>query len=212
MDAKKYRFSVFWSDEDEGYVAVCPDFRHVSAFGDTPEEALAEAQIALRLVIETYQAEGWPLPEPMVHGEYSGQFRVRLPKHLHAKLATQAETEGVSLNSLVMTYLAQAAAGGEAASAVQAAIQVAFQAVKATLDNSLAGMARAQTKPTPAPRDPDLVRRILERHLQGEGMRRGGVYEPRPTEPLDLEQARRDREVAASSIKARATQGERLTH
>jgi antitoxin HicB len=104
----KYGFNVFWSDEDQAFIATCPDFPGVSAFGDTEERALAEARIALRLAIETYQDEGWPLPEPKAQPTYSGQFRVRIPKTLHAQLVEQADTEGVSLNTLVVTYLSEA--------------------------------------------------------------------------------------------------------
>jgi predicted HicB family RNase H-like nuclease len=49
------------------------------------------------------------LPEPSVgpqRQEYSGKFNVRLPKSLHAALASEAEAEGVSLNQLVLTKLA----------------------------------------------------------------------------------------------------------
>jgi predicted RNase H-like HicB family nuclease len=105
---QNYSFKVLWSDEDQGYVAVCPEFPGVSAFGDTPEHALAEVKIPLEMAIETYEEEGWPLPEPKTHTEHSGQFRVRLPKHLHTKLAARAEDEGVSLNTLIATYLAEA--------------------------------------------------------------------------------------------------------
>lgn len=103
-----YSFNVFWSQEDQSYIATCPEFPTISAFGDTPEQALAEMQIALEMAIETYQEEGWPLPQPRTQPTYSGQFRVRMPKSLHSKLATQAEDEGISLNTLVVTYLSQA--------------------------------------------------------------------------------------------------------
>ena len=49
------------------------------------------------------------LPEPPVgpqRGEYSGKFNVRVPKSLHAALASEAEAEGVSLNQLVVAKLA----------------------------------------------------------------------------------------------------------
>src|SRR2546427_8805531 len=49
------------------------------------------------------------LPEPPVgpqRREYSGKFNVRIPKSLHAALASEAESEGVSLNQLVVTKLA----------------------------------------------------------------------------------------------------------
>lgn len=110
----KYGFKVFWSNEDRSYIAACPDFPGVSAFGNTTEQALAEAEVALRLAVETYQEEGWPLPEPQLQPSYSGQFRVRLPKSLHAQLAEQANIEGVSLNTVVVTYLSEAVGGRKA--------------------------------------------------------------------------------------------------
>jgi predicted RNase H-like HicB family nuclease len=117
----KYGFKVFWSDEDQAYIATCPDFPGVSAFGNTTEQALAEAEVALRLAVETYQEEGWPLPEPQLQPPYSGQFRVRLPKSLHAQLAEQANVEGVSLNTVVVTYLSEAVGGRMALTQTQRA-------------------------------------------------------------------------------------------
>ncbi len=103
-----YSFTITWSDEDEGYIAVCPEFPGQSAFGETVGESLTELKIALDLAVEIYQQEGWPIPEPRKLSVYSGQFRIRMPKFLHAKLAEQAEVEGVSLNTLVVTYLSEA--------------------------------------------------------------------------------------------------------
>lgn len=47
-----YPIVVFWSDEDEAYIATVPDLRSCSAFGDTPEEALREVQVAQELRLE----------------------------------------------------------------------------------------------------------------------------------------------------------------
>jgi HicB family len=49
------------------------------------------------------------LPDPPVgpqRREYSGKFNVRIPKSLHAALASEADAEGVSLNQLVVAKLA----------------------------------------------------------------------------------------------------------
>ncbi|MCY7376771.1 MAG: type II toxin-antitoxin system HicB family antitoxin [Pyrinomonadaceae bacterium] len=62
--SNKYAIQIFWSDEDEAVVAVCREFPGLSAFGETREEALREAQIALDLMIENYQSKGISLPEP----------------------------------------------------------------------------------------------------------------------------------------------------
>jgi predicted RNase H-like HicB family nuclease len=60
----KYTIQIFWSVEDETFVAVCQEFPGLSAFGETREDALREAQTALDLMIETYREKGIPLPEP----------------------------------------------------------------------------------------------------------------------------------------------------
>ena len=57
-----YGFDVFWSEEDGGYIATCPDFPGLSAFGETEEEAIVEGKAALRLFLEAIQAEGKPAP------------------------------------------------------------------------------------------------------------------------------------------------------
>ncbi len=61
---KDYFISIFYSEEDECYVADVPDLRGCSAFGDTPEEALAELQIAKALWLEVAREHGDPIPEP----------------------------------------------------------------------------------------------------------------------------------------------------
>lgn len=61
---KDYHINIFYSHEDEGYIADIPDLEHCSAFGETPEEALAEALVAKRVWLEAAQAEGKPIPEP----------------------------------------------------------------------------------------------------------------------------------------------------
>jgi predicted RNase H-like HicB family nuclease len=97
----KYRFNIAWSEEDEGYIVTCPEFPGLSAFGETPEQALAEGQIALKLFIETYQEKEIPLPEPATTQSFSGQLRLRLPKSLHAQSVRMAAADGVSLNQFI---------------------------------------------------------------------------------------------------------------
>src|SRR5690349_2655255 len=103
----KYSFNVFWSDEDDAYIAVSPEFPSLSGLGDTPDEALAELEPVIDAVIQRYHEKGYPLPEPKVHNEYSGQLRVRFPKSIHAGLAAEAEREAVSLNTLIVTYVSK---------------------------------------------------------------------------------------------------------
>ena len=43
---RDYHINIFDSEEDEGYIADIPDLRCCSAFGETPEEALREVEVA----------------------------------------------------------------------------------------------------------------------------------------------------------------------
>jgi len=61
---KDYHINIFYSDEDEGYIADIPDLFHCSAFGETPEQALAEAIKAKDAWIESARNSGKPVPSP----------------------------------------------------------------------------------------------------------------------------------------------------
>ena len=61
---KDYHINIFFSEEDQGYIADIPDLLMCSAFGDTPAEALAEVETAKELWLDTARAEGKPIPEP----------------------------------------------------------------------------------------------------------------------------------------------------
>ena len=102
----RYSFNITWSEEDGEYVATCPAFPGLSALGKTEAEALLEGKVALELFIESYLADSIPLPLPEVVHEYSGQFRVRLPKSLHRQASELANSEGVSLNQFIANAVA----------------------------------------------------------------------------------------------------------
>jgi predicted RNase H-like HicB family nuclease len=59
-----YHINIFYSEEDGGYVADIPDLDACSAFGQTPEEALAELEIAKKAWLESAREAGRPIPPP----------------------------------------------------------------------------------------------------------------------------------------------------
>ena len=61
---KDYHINVFYSDEDEGYIADIPDLIHCSAFGETPEEAVREVLVAKNAWLESARAAGKSIPRP----------------------------------------------------------------------------------------------------------------------------------------------------
>jgi len=61
---KDYHINIFYSDEDEGYIADIPDLKACSAFGKTPAEALTEVEIAKDAWLAAATVEGKPIPRP----------------------------------------------------------------------------------------------------------------------------------------------------
>jgi len=59
-----YHINIFYSEEDGGYIADIPDLVFCSAFGSTPEKALAEVEKAKKAWLEAARAEGKPIPAP----------------------------------------------------------------------------------------------------------------------------------------------------
>jgi antitoxin HicB len=91
--------------EGGGYLVESPDFPGRIADAATPEDAIEEGRDALKSYLATLAILGRPVPTT---GEvYGGQWRQRVPKSLHAALARRAEREGVSLNMLATTLLAE---------------------------------------------------------------------------------------------------------
>jgi len=109
IDLRLYPFEVrpLSAEEGGGYLISFPDFSECIADGETPEEAIHNGLDALAETVAALQDMGLPVPEPNSGGTHSGRFVQRVPKSLHARLATKAAQEGVSMNSLVISYLAE---------------------------------------------------------------------------------------------------------
>lgn len=84
-----------------------PDFPGVISDGETPEEAIRNGRDALKAALLTMQEFGDPIPRPSQGTSASGQWRQRVPRSLHARLVARARQEGVSLNTLVTTLIAE---------------------------------------------------------------------------------------------------------
>jgi predicted RNase H-like HicB family nuclease len=59
-----YEISIFYSDEDSGYIAEIRDLPSCSAFGPTPADALIELEIARDAWLDAARADGRPIPQP----------------------------------------------------------------------------------------------------------------------------------------------------
>ncbi len=64
MNAYKYELIVYWSAEDTVFVADVPELPGCMAHGATPAEAVAQAQEAIALWIDTAREDDRAVPEP----------------------------------------------------------------------------------------------------------------------------------------------------
>ena len=94
-------------EEGGGFLISYSDFSDCISDGETVEEALSNGRDALKSTIAALKAKDLPVPLPNSGGIASGKFVARVPKTVHAQLTTRAKAEGVSLNSLVLTFIAQ---------------------------------------------------------------------------------------------------------
>jgi antitoxin HicB len=105
----KYPFTIrpLGIEDGGGYLIEYPDLPGCHSDGETPEQAMVNGRDAVRSYLMSCRKHGDPIPKPGSRARSSGQFRVRMPKTLHARLVAEAEREGVSLNMLVVTAAAQ---------------------------------------------------------------------------------------------------------
>ncbi len=92
-------------DEDGDWLAHFLEMPGISAFGDTPDAALAELEKAWHLAKESYEENNESVPVAPFRREYSGHFNVRVGRKVHRTLAVLAAREGISLNALVSRLL-----------------------------------------------------------------------------------------------------------
>ena len=99
------------AQEGGGYLISFPDFAECISDGESIDEAIENGLDALKATIAALKSRKLPVPAPNSGGVASGKFVARVPKTVHAQLATRARAEGVSLNALVLTFIAQGLGG-----------------------------------------------------------------------------------------------------
>jgi len=92
-------------DEGGGYAITFPDLAGCRSDGPTPEKAIENGRLALADWLAVATEFGDPVPTPF--SSVSGRFVQRVPKSLHRQLVDEAKNEGVSLNTLVVSLVAE---------------------------------------------------------------------------------------------------------
>lgn len=100
-------------EDGGGFLITFPDLPGCMSDGDTEAEAVANGRDAFIAVVSALHDMGREIPAPSFSPDdatapgVSGKFVARVPKSIHAKLTARAKAEGVSLNSLVLVFLAE---------------------------------------------------------------------------------------------------------
>ncbi|MBQ4606524.1 MAG: toxin-antitoxin system HicB family antitoxin [Clostridia bacterium] len=102
-----YRMEILPDPVEGGYAVRFPELPGCMTCGDTLEEALRNADDCRREWINAALEEGIEIPEPVSEEEYSGQFKLRIPKSLHKSLAEHSRAEGISMNQYCLYLLAK---------------------------------------------------------------------------------------------------------
>jgi antitoxin HicB len=96
-------------DDDGAWVARIEELPGCTAHGETPSDAMENLAEVKSAWIEDSLAAGDPIPEPVrIEGLPSGKWLQRVPRSLHKKLTELAKREGVSLNQMTTSILAEA--------------------------------------------------------------------------------------------------------
>ena len=100
-----YKLEIMPDPDEGGYAASYPELRGCVTCGDTLESVVANAEDCKREWLTAALEDGIEIPEPNDTSEYSGQFKLRIPKSLHKSLAEHSKAEGISMNQYCLYLL-----------------------------------------------------------------------------------------------------------
>ena len=102
-----YRMEIVEDLDEGGFVVSYPDLPGCITSGETIETAVQNALDAKRAWLEAAIEEGIAIYEPDSLEDYSGQFKLRIPRSLHRSLAEHSQREGVSMNQYCVYLLSK---------------------------------------------------------------------------------------------------------
>lgn len=102
-----YKLEVIQDVEEGGYVARYPELPGCVTCSDSVEGLLQNAEDAKKSWLTACLEEKLDIPEPERDSNYSGQFKLRMPKSLHKSLAEHSKQEGISMNQYCLYLLSK---------------------------------------------------------------------------------------------------------
>ena len=105
--ALSYRMEIIEDKEEGGFVVSYPELPGCITCGETIESAIANASDAKKAWLEAALENGLEIQKPDSLEDYSGQFKLRIPRSLHKALAEHSKREGISMNQYCVYLLAR---------------------------------------------------------------------------------------------------------
>ncbi len=105
--AMSYRMEIMEAHDESGFVVAYPDLPGCITCGETIESAIANAADAKREWLVAALEGGIEIQEPDSLQDYSGKFKLRIPRSLHKALAEHSKKEGVSMNQYCVYLLSK---------------------------------------------------------------------------------------------------------
>ena len=105
--AMSYRMEIVEDKDEGGFVVSFPDLPGCISCGETVESAVANAMDAKKEWLAAALEEGVKIHEPDSLEDYSGQFKLRIPRSLHRSLAVHSEREGISMNQYCVCHFSK---------------------------------------------------------------------------------------------------------
>lgn len=102
-----YKMEIIEDQDEGGFVISYPDLPGCITCGETIESATQNAKDAKREWIRAALEEGIEIYEPDSLENYSGQFKLRIPRSLHRSLAEHSQREGISMNQYCVYLLSK---------------------------------------------------------------------------------------------------------
>lgn len=105
--AMSYRMEIVEDKDEGGFVVSYPDLPGCITCGETMEGAVANARDAKRAWLEAALEDGVEIYEPDSPENYSGQFKLRIPRSLHRSLADHSQRKEISMNQYCVYFLSK---------------------------------------------------------------------------------------------------------
>ncbi|MEN6314945.1 MAG: toxin-antitoxin system HicB family antitoxin [Clostridiaceae bacterium] len=102
-----YKIEVVRDETEGGYVLSIPELKGCLTCAEQLDKGMQMLEDAKKQWLLAALESGYEIAEPGVLEDYSGQFKLRLPKSLHKELSEKSKQEGISMNQYCLYLLSK---------------------------------------------------------------------------------------------------------